>query len=175
MPDAIPASTDQHAYAAALLAQREAVRRRKRRLARRRAKAAEAPDGPGHAIPAPRRSPAQQRGDAAEAAALDLLRGAGLALLARNLACRAGELDLVMREGDVLVFVEVRARGSARYGGAAASVGKDKQRRLRRAAAHFLPGLARRHWGGRTPRCRFDVVAWEEHAPVWLRDAFGGD
>jgi len=162
----MPGFDDTPAYAAAREAQRKALRRRRRPVRE-----------PPSALPdaAPRRSPSQRRGDRAEAAALALLRRAGLVLLARNLACRAGELDLVMREGDVLVFVEVRSRGSARYGGAAASVGHAKQQRLRRAAQRFLPELARRHWGAALPRCRFDVVAEEAGGLRWLPGAFGQD
>ena len=62
---------------------------------------------------APRRSPTQRVGDAHEDAALRLLQARGLVLLARNLACRHGEIDLAMRDGAVLVFVEVRARRDA--------------------------------------------------------------
>ena len=75
----------------------------------------------------------QRVGDAHEDAALRLLQARGLVLLARNLACRHGEIDLAMRDGAVLVFVEVRARRDAR-GGAAASIGAAKQRRLAQAA-----------------------------------------
>ena len=100
---------------------------------------------------APRRSPTQRVGDAHEDAALRLLQARGLVLLARNLACRHGEIDLAMRDGAVLVFVEVRARRDARFGGAAASIGAAKQRRLAQAAAYWLPRLAARHWRGVPP------------------------
>ncbi|TAM97399.1 MAG: YraN family protein, partial [Rhodanobacteraceae bacterium] len=81
-------------------------------------------------------------------------------------------IDLVMREGDTLVFVEVRYRRDPRFGGGAASVGAAKQRRLVRAAQGFLsdrPRLAR------LP-CRFDVVAFDGDADAprceWRRNAF---
>ncbi len=96
------------------------------------------------------------------------LQAAGLHLLARNVACRAGELDLVMREGTVLVFVEVRARRSRQFGGAAASVDLNKQRRLVRAAQHYL----QHRWQGPIPACRFDVVAVDGEDIDWMRDAF---
>jgi len=114
------------------------------------------------------RSPAQRVGDQGEDQALALLTARGLHMLARNLSCPLGEIDLAMRDGDVLVFVEVRARRSKRYGGAAASIGPAKRRRLRRAARFFLPMLARQYWHGIEPRCRFDVVALEPDGPVWL-------
>lgn len=97
------------------------------------------------------------------------LRERGLHLLARNFLCRAGEIDLVMRDGEVTVFVEVRFRGPGARVGAAASVSRQKQWRIARAAGLYLsrhPRLAA------TP-CRFDVVAFEnEDAPRWIRNAF---
>jgi putative endonuclease len=115
-------------------------------------------------------------GDAAESAALAHLTGFGLTLVRRNYRvargphARGGEIDLILRERDgTLVFVEVRARRSDACGGAAASIGAAKQRRLRRAAEHFLlrwPVL---------PPCRFDVVAIDGGQVTWLRGAFGMD
>jgi putative endonuclease len=114
----------------------------------------------------------QARGRAAEDAALRHLESRGLALLDRNYRCRLGEIDLVMRDGDSLVFVEVRARADAGHGGAAASVGAHKQRRLALAARHYLmtrPRLA-------ALPARFDVVAISgpagENEPDWIRAAF---
>ena len=100
------------------------------------------------------------------------LENKGLRILERNLLCRAGEIDLVVLDGDVLVFVEVRQRGSASHGGAAASVNRRKQRRLLRAAQFFLPHLARRHFAGRLPACRFDVICEQEGKLQWIRHAF---
>lgn len=145
----------------ALAARRRADKRR-RRVRRRPA----ADDTPA------RRSAMQRRGDLHEDAALRLLLAQGLALLARNLWTRAGEIDLAMRDGDTLVFVEVRARRGTGYGGAAASIGRDKQARLARAAAHWLPELARRHWQGILPPARFDAVVFDAGQPQWLRGAF---
>jgi putative endonuclease len=103
------------------------------------------------------------------------LQRAGLAPIARNFNCRHGELDLVMRDGDVVVFVEVRYRrkgGGGRFGDGFDSVGASKRARLVRAAATFLarhPRLAGRP-------CRFDVVAvaGDVAAPQleWLPNAF---
>lgn len=114
----------------------------------------------------------RERGRAAEDAALRFLEARGFALLRRNYRCRLGEIDLVMRDGPSLVFVEVRARDSDAYGGAAASVGPAKQRRLAAAARHFLmthPREAQRP-------ARFDVVAISgcdgENPPRWIRAAF---
>ncbi|MEI2417800.1 YraN family protein [Orrella sp. JC864] len=161
----MPPPDDLHAWRAAREAQRKALRRRARAAGRTRAAGGPTP-------PARPPTPAQRQGRASEDQALRLLCRAGLQPLARNLRCRAGEIDLVMREGDVLVFVEVRHRASDRYGGAAASVAAAKQERLARAAAFFLPQLALRHWGARTPACRFDVVAAGPGGITWIRAAF---
>lgn len=113
-----------------------------------------------------RRTPAQARGVTAEAAAARFLESQGLVMVARNYRTRLGEIDLVAREGAVLVFVEVRLRTSARYGGAAASVGMRKRARIEAAARQFLAGLPHE------PACRFDVVTLEADTPTWLRGAF---
>ncbi len=110
-------------------------------------------------------------GAAFEARALTFLQRQRLRFVARNVVCRGGEIDLVMRDRDgALVFVEVRARARTGYGGAAASVGVHKRRRLVRAAQHYLAAL-----GMAQPACRFDVVAFEAGRLVWLRDAFRAD
>jgi len=106
-----------------------------------------------------------------------LLQQSGLTLLARNFHCRFGEIDLVMRENDTLVFVEVRKRSSNRFGSAAASITIQKQQRLLTAAEVFL----RRHPALATMNMRFDVVAIDgagsDLKPVvqWLRNAIGLD
>ena len=111
----------------------------------------------------------QDCGRAAEAQAETLLQRAGLRLLARNWRCRGGELDLVMLDGDTVVFVEVRYRRHAAWGGALESVDARKRQRLILAAELFLQRESR--WG-RSP-CRFDVVALAPgQEPNWLRNAF---
>ncbi|HRM55087.1 MAG TPA: YraN family protein [Ottowia sp.] len=110
------------------------------------------------------------RGNAAEDAALAHLLAAGLTLVERNYRTPGrggGEIDLVMREaGGTLVFVEVRARAGTTHGGAAASVGGVKQRRIVLAARHYLM----RHKS--PPACRFDVVAIDGNHIEWLKAAF---
>ena len=120
---------------------------------------------------APRAQPSSKKiGDAAEDEALQYLQDQGLRLLTRNYRTPGrggGEIDLVMRGADgTLVFVEVRKRLSARHGGAAASVGWVKQKRIVRAAQHYLIGLAR------LPPCRFDVVEIDNEGLHWLPGAF---
>ncbi|MBB6579286.1 putative endonuclease [Comamonas odontotermitis] len=109
------------------------------------------------------------RGKAAEDAALHYLQQQGLQLLARNFRTPGrggGEIDLVMQERDgTVVFVEVRQRGRADFGGAASSIGAAKQRRIVLAARHYLAAQPR------LPACRFDAVLVEP-AVTWLRAAF---
>jgi putative endonuclease len=112
-----------------------------------------------------------------EYAALTHLRQAGLELVARNYHCRHGEIDLVMldrsgRDGDTLVFVEVRYRDDATRGSGTVSVGAAKQRKLIHAAQAFLQANAR----FANLACRFDVIgcAGTPQQPVfeWTRNAF---
>ncbi|WP_407642301.1 YraN family protein [Caballeronia telluris] len=110
-------------------------------------------------------------GDAFEAHALVYLQRQRMRLVARNVMCRGGEIDLVMRDRDgALVFVEVRARRSRQFADAAASIGTRKRARLIRAAQHYLSA-----WRGELPPCRFDVVAFDTGRIVWLADAFRAD
>lgn len=113
----------------------------------------------------------QVSGQAGEDLALEHLRAQGLRLLARNWRCRAGELDLVMLDGDTVVFVEVRCRRHLAWGGALASVDARKQQKLVRAAQLYL--LKEKRWSAHP--CRFDVVALEgsgRQTPDWIRNAF---
>ncbi|MGZ9030053.1 MAG: YraN family protein [Burkholderiaceae bacterium] len=115
------------------------------------------------------RTPRQRAGAAAEQAAERHLVAAGCRVLARNARYREGELDLIMRERDLVVFVEVRLRSGARFGVASASVDVPKQKRLARAAQRWLA----EHYGERWPACRFDVVTIDGDGRIdWLRDAF---
>jgi putative endonuclease len=111
----------------------------------------------------------QRDGAAAEDLAAAYLERHGLAILARNYRCRGGEVDLVARDGATLVFVEVRYRRSAAFGGAAASVDARKQARILHAARHYL--------GARDDvACRCDVLALDALEPArieWIKDAFG--
>ncbi len=97
----------------------------------------------------------------------------GLRTVARNWHCRHGELDLVMVDGDTLVFVEVRMRSPRGFGGGIESVHERKQQRLANAASMFLSGHP--EWQDRP--CRFDVLGIDGPAGAehWLRDAFEAD
>lgn len=112
-------------------------------------------------------------GKAAEQVAAQFLQQHGLNLLETNYRCRFGEIDLIMRDGQVIVFVEVRLRGNASFGGAAASITHSKQKKLTRTAEHYLM-----HHG--SAACRFDAVLFDaalsdglapQHVE-WVRDAF---
>ena len=108
-----------------------------------------------------------QKGMAAEQAAADFLVAQGLQLLARNYRCRGGEIDLILRDGASLVFVEVRERGGSGFGGAAASITATKQTRIRLAAQHYLV----RH--GVDMPCRFDAILVQAGNMEWLRAVMG--
>lgn len=111
-------------------------------------------------------TPEQAAGGDAEERACQFLAGRGLAIVARNYRTRLGEIDLVARDGAVLVFVEVRLRSDARFGGAPESITWRKQRRIQAAARQYLARVAGE------PACRFDVIAIDGDAIEWLRGAF---
>ncbi len=103
-----------------------------------------------------------ERGRDGEALAWEHLRRAGYRLVARNLRTRFGEIDLVVEQGDTLVFVEVRSRAGTRFGTPLDSIDRRKRQQVARLAADFL---SRRRLDDR--RARFDVVAveWQDGAP----------
>lgn len=118
-----------------------------------------------HGVPTPR----QRAGAAAEQSAADMLLQSGCRVLARNARYPEGELDLIVRDGDIVAFVEVRLRTSLAFGGAGASVDARKQRRLARAAQHWLL----QNYGQTWPNCRFDIVTVDGNGKIeWIRDAF---
>lgn len=101
----------------------------------------------------------KERGDAGEASAVRWLEGRGYEVVARNFLCHGGELDIVARKDDELVFVEVKTRGSREFGGPAEAVDARKRGRMVRAAEIYLL-----RFGARPPVCRFDVVQVENTA-----------
>ncbi|MEK9825031.1 MAG: YraN family protein [Methylotenera sp.] len=107
-------------------------------------------------------------GKAAEALAAAYLQSQKLKLLEKNFRCEYGEIDLVMQDGETLVFIEVRMRSNTNFGGAAMSVTHAKQQKLRRSAQRYM------QLHGESA-CRFDVVlmhAIDINAVEWLKNAF---
>lgn len=113
---------------------------------------------------ASQRASTSELGRQSEDRALAYLQSQGLQLVERNARSRCGEIDLVMQDGATLVFVEVRQRRSAAFGGAAASIGPAKQARMWRAAQRYLQ-LRR----GPAMPCRFDAVCIEGEQLQWFR------
>jgi putative endonuclease len=113
----------------------------------------------------------QQKGRESEELAAVFLAGQGLDIVARNVRCLLGEIDLVARQGKTLVFVEVKSRSTLGYGTPQEMVTFSKQQRLTRLAQWYL----KKHNLLRQP-ARFDVVAiqWVEGEPVvtWIANAF---
>ena len=114
----------------------------------------------------------KQTGDAWELKARRWLEGKGLRFIAANVRGRGGEIDLIMKDGQVIVFVEVRFRQSSRFGGATASVTLAKQHKLLQTAHLWL---ARHNGRFDTVDCRFDVIAFTGNEIEWLKNAFGED
>ena len=113
--------------------------------------------------PTTKRPGTSVRGAAAEARALAFLQQQGLTLVEQNFSCRWGEIELILRDQETLVFVEVRQRSSARFGGAAASVSAGKQAKLWRTAEVYLQRIRR------IPVCRFDLIAIDGDQLEWMR------
>ena len=109
-------------------------------------------------------------GREAETRAAEFLRAQGLRIIERNWHCRFGEIDLVARDGQTLVFVEVRARRSRSHGGARESISTAKRRRLTATANYYLARC-------RTEQpCRFDALLIESEGAIeWIRNAFDAD
>lgn len=109
------------------------------------------------------------RGQAAETLAAGFLERQGLRVIERNYRCRYGEIDLIAKDGNAIVFIEVRERSSDAFGGAAASITAAKQEKLLRTARHYLAG------NDHLPACRFDalLVNGKTRSIEWVRNAFG--
>lgn len=114
----------------------------------------------------------RKQGEQAEEAAARYLARKGLHIVGRNFHCRGGELDIIARDGETLVFVEVRYRGTTSYENPMESVTPRKQQRLIRAANYYL----QRHQLWQYP-CRFDVIAIQpgrlrRYQAHWIKNAF---
>ena len=125
-----------------------------------------------NAIVDARATPAQARGRIAEELAARHLEARGLRILARNVRCRGGEVDLICLDRGSITFVEVRLRTNPRFGGAGESITAAKQRRVLLAARWWLNGQGRRF---QAAPCRFDAVlldGLDDARITWLRGAF---
>lgn len=114
----------------------------------------------------------QSIGSIAEALAERYLKKNGLKLIARNYRCKSGEIDLIMRDHDTIVFIEVRLRSNPDYASALESVTAAKQQRIIKAASHYLLS----HPDFASEPCRFDVVAIDKtdrgNQINWIKHAF---
>ena len=107
-------------------------------------------------------------GAKAEAAAEHYLRDHGLHPIARNFSCKLGEIDLIMRDGNTLVFIEVRFRKSNRFGSAIETVTRSKQQKIQRTAQYYLMQQA----NSANMALRFDVIGMSESETQWIKSAF---
>lgn len=113
------------------------------------------------------------KGKRAEDLAAQLLEKKGLKVLVRNYLCRGGEIDLICCDREQLIFVEVRMRSSARYGGAGESINIGKQKKIIHAAQHYLLSHRLLH-----KDCRFDCVLFDKMDLIhveWIQNAFSAD
>jgi putative endonuclease len=109
------------------------------------------------------------KGDDKERLAEEYLVAKSFTLIERNFLCKGGEIDLIMKDQEYLVFIEVRYRKNNDFGGALESITAGKQRKLRRAAEFYLL----QQFGNSPPPCRFDVIGIERQDElVWIKNAF---
>ncbi len=113
----------------------------------------------------------QEKGQLAEQLALDYLLDQGFKLTARNYNCRLGEIDLIMRDKEYLVFIEVRSRTSTLFGGGVASISYAKRQKIIKTTSHYL---LKHNCLNKVP-IRFDVVSIDGSSReiTWIKDAFG--
>ncbi len=115
----------------------------------------------------------RQTGILTEQKAKQYLLAQGLSFVEQNVHCRQGEIDLIMKDGDTLVFVEVKYRKSNHFGGAISAVSATKQHKIKHCVAFYLHKVNLNEYN--TP-CRFDVVALEgdinQPQITWLKNAF---
>ena len=114
----------------------------------------------------------ENRAHWSEDTACDYLQRQGMKLVCRNYNIRAGEIDLIMRDGSMLVFIEVRQRTRTTFGRPEETLDKNKQQKLRRVAEHYL----QHHPASRNNPCRFDVFSITGRRGAtknyWIRNAF---
>ena len=103
-----------------------------------------------------------------EKEACHYLQSKGLKLITQNYRCAHGELDLIMQDNDVLVFIEVRLRSHRHYGDAFESIDSRKQQKLLKSATHYL----QKHRLLDKIDCRFDVIGFSNNTIEWIKDAF---
>ncbi|WP_058534233.1 YraN family protein [Legionella saoudiensis] len=115
----------------------------------------------------------QEKGRIAEEQAINYLTVQGLKLVAQNYYCKLGEIDLIMRDGEHLVFVEVRSRVSANFGGGLASITYAKRQKILKSAMHYVMV----HKISNKFALRFDVISIDGKPAsiTWIKDAFGMD
>ena len=109
------------------------------------------------------------KGQYYEHQARSFLEQQGLLFVSANYRCRQGEIDLIMREHQTLVFIEVRYRASRDYGGALSSVTPAKQQKIRHTARYFL---LNQQINEAHQACRFDIVSYDDGQLSWLKNAF---
>ncbi len=115
----------------------------------------------------------RQIGQLTEELAADYLTSQGLTLQKKNVHCRQGEIDLIMLDGDIYVFVEVKYRKNSQFGGAISAIPTSKQKKIKHAITFYLQQVGLNEYN---TACRIDVVALEgdinQPKVTWIKNAF---
>ncbi len=124
-------------------------------------------------MPWTNRPTTRDTGEVTELLAIKYLTRQGLVIQEKNVHSRLGEIDIIMKEDKTFVFVEVKYRSSANFGGAISAISPKKQQKIKKTAAFYLQQCGLNEYN--TP-CRFDVVALEGNINnpeiIWLKNAF---
>ena len=124
-------------------------------------------------LPWTKKPTTRSTGEITEALATDHLTEQGLIIQEKNLHSRVGEVDVIMKDGDTFVFIEVKYRSSTNFGGAISAISVKKQQKIRKTAAFYLQKCGLNEYN--TP-CRFDVIALQGNISnpeiTWLKNAF---
>ena len=115
----------------------------------------------------------RETGDITEKVAAKYLVEQGLIIQEKNLYSRMGEIDIIMKDGNTFVFIEVKYRASALFGGAISAISDKKQQKIRKTAAFYLQQCGLNEYN---TSCRFDVIALQGNINnldiTWLKNAF---
>lgn len=115
----------------------------------------------------------RKTGDITERYAGDFLVAQGLIITEKNFTCRLGEIDIIVKDADTYVFVEVKYRASMSFGGAISAISAKKQQKIRKTAAFYLQQCGLNEYN---TSCRFDVIALQGNINnldiTWLKNAF---
>jgi len=107
-------------------------------------------------------------GDSAEEKARNYLIKQGIQILDTNYRCKLGEIDIIAKQDNTLLFVEVKFRKNSKFGSPSEMVTPQKQKRIVKSTQHYLQA----HSNLANKACRFDVISIQQNDIEWIKNAF---